>query len=179
MRFKTTVRLLLIGSVALFSSVHAQPIGTFGPFGGWGGTGFHDALGTGERICQIAVRSGSRIDAIQVQVCDPNGNRYYKPKHGGTGGTLSYFNLDADEYITNIYGYIGSSNGRTTVQALSFDTNKRVNTGYYQFGRSPTINGTSYPANFWIVVPPGYSVQGFLGSSGSELDSLGVDVRKN
>ena len=87
-----------------------------GPSGGQGGNPFSDD-GLPFNIAQINVWSGSYIDAIQLTY----GGGSRSPKHGGNGGSLTTYNIEAGEYITEVFGRYGSY-----VDLLYISTNLRT-----------------------------------------------------
>jgi hypothetical protein len=141
-----------------------------GPVGGSGGVPFTDGI-SGEglsiaipfsaRVKRVLIQSGAYVDAVQL-VFHQNGTEHFANHHGGDGGARSVFELDNDEYITNVSGRSGAY-----VDAISFTTNKR---------RSPEYGGkTGSPFSFDI--PKGHHLIGFTGSAGAYLDSVGIRYR--
>jgi hypothetical protein len=82
------------------------------------------------------------------------------PRHGGSGGNLNVFHLDADEYLVGISGRSGSY-----IASIQFQTNKRT---------SPTFGGSGGDRDFGIQVPPNAQASGFTGRAGQYLDAIGL-----
>jgi hypothetical protein len=82
------------------------------------------------------------------------------PQHGGGGGGLNVFHLDADEYLTGISGRAGSF-----IDSIRFETNKRT---------SPIFGGSGGSRDFRIEVPADTQVTGFVGRAGLYLDAIGL-----
>eukprot|EP00957_Ditylum_brightwellii_P002203 169359-Ditylum_brightwellii.AAC.1 len=72
------------------------------------------------KIRKIAIRSGSYIDSIKTYYEYGSGNEIIL-NHGGNGGYLNTFELDDDEYITEVR--VGKSG--LVINAMQFVTNKR------------------------------------------------------
>ena len=104
-----------------------------GPSGGYGGSEFaDDFIPEGSKVVEVQIRSGSRIDAVQIIHVTSEGIRHPFPKHGGGGGSnQTAFLLDADEYITGISGRYG-----TKVDSIRIHTNKQTSLLYGGSGGS-------------------------------------------
>ena len=106
----------------------------------------------------IVIRSGRRIDAIQVMYKLSNGREYEGSRRGGTGGKEHMINIDVDrgERIIGVFGRSGES-----VDMLGFVTNKGRTFGPYgRLGGGPfTVNGCH--------------LRGLFGRSGASIDSIG------
>ncbi|PJZ25399.1 endonuclease [Leptospira hartskeerlii] len=129
--------------------------------GGPHGTPFNDvnSIASSPRTSKISLRSGSRIDAVSLQLT--NGTVL---SHGGTGGTLQTLTLGSGEYVDQVKLCSGVKSGRTRVFYAQFHTNlSRLLTG-----GSTTSTCTTYTA------PSGWGIVGFHGRSGDEVDKLGV-----
>jgi len=130
---------------------------------------FIDRLNNNLRVCGFNIRSASRIDAIQLKVCDSATNTSsFLPRRGGSSGYLNSFNLDRDEYVTAINGYIGKKDGDTRIFGLYIVTNKKTSPLY----------GSSTSSPFYYQAPTDgkHSIQGIVGWYKNELDSIGVFI---
>src|SRR5262245_47412669 len=98
-----------------------QQTGTTQLAGGGGGRTFVDGLPrSGSRVVEVRIMAGDQIDSVQVEYEDPDGRTSSGPRHGGSGGRLSTFRLDRDEYITGISGRCGDA-----VDSIQIHTNRR------------------------------------------------------
>jgi len=132
-----------------------------GPSGGQGGNRFDDEIpADGVFISQIDVWSGTYIDAIQLTYSDNSRTT----KHGGPGGSLSTWALNAGESIIEVYGFCGSY-----VDSLAIRTNMR---------NLPTVGGNGGSIQYTYRVPDNMHVIGLLGASGSYVDALGIFFRE-
>ena len=130
--------------------------------GGTGGTAFSDSdIPQGARISEIRVRSGDRIDSIQVIYTLPNGSVVEGAVHGGRGGSSRSFSLDSDEYIIGLSGRSGDQ-----IDSLRIHTNKRT---------SPTFGGRGGNKDYKIDVPSGSQAIGFNGRAGRYLNAVGLN----
>ena len=130
-----------------------------GTFGGGGGGAFNELPGNcGGTIRSVRLRSGSRIDSIQITYRLSNGQDYTGAHHGGTGGGLRTFNVDVDggERIVGVFGKSGSE-----VDRLGFVSNRGRIFGPYGGNGGGNFNVNSC------------NVRGIYGRSGSRLDSIG------
>jgi hypothetical protein len=138
-----------------------QQLDTTNVIGGGGGDEFFDFQPpAGTRVAEVRVRSGETIDAVQMVYELPNGRTVMGSRHGGTGGRLSVFRLDPDEYVIGLSGRFG-----VTVDSLSIQTNRRT---------SEQLGGGGGDRNYRIDVPPGYQAVGFVGRAGNTLDAVGL-----
>jgi hypothetical protein len=129
--------------------------------GGGGGNEFADYnLPGGSRIAEIRIRSGQRIDSLQIVYRLPNGRLQDGPRRGGDGGNLFVIRFEADEYLTGISGRAGQ-----TVDSLRIITNKRT---------SLTFGGRGGDRDFNIGLPRGAQAIGFAGRAGAMLDAIGL-----
>jgi Jacalin-like lectin domain len=129
-----------------------------------GGSGGHSFLDPepepGTRVVEAQVRSGEYVDSVQLVYMLRDGRTITGPKHGGEGGALSVFHLDADEYLVGISGHTGSY-----IDSIQFLTNKRT---------SPLFGGHGGGRDFHIDVPANAQVTGFTGRAGEYLDAIGL-----
>jgi hypothetical protein len=129
--------------------------------GGQGGNAFLDPEpAQGGRIIEIHVRSGDHVDSVQLVYMLSDGRAVAGPQHGGAGGGLNVFHLDADEYLIGISGRSGSY-----IDSIRFETNRRT---------SPTFGGTGGSRDFRIDVPANTQVSGLAGRAGQYLDAIGL-----
>ncbi len=142
---------------ATFVAAHCDcPYVKSSKHGGTGGTAFSDNLTEVQQITRVSIRHGNLVDAIQTTWLLTSKKTKTSSRHGGGGGTESSFTLKAGEYIVRIEGRSG-----TLIDQLTFHTNQGRKFGPYggSGGQPFTIEGC---------------VQGFFGSSGSLLDSVGA-----
>jgi len=123
--------------------------------GGGGGGPFDDStmVNVARKITSIDIRHGSSVDAIRVNYDGQN----QTPFHGGSGGSLSTFNLDSDENIVRIEGRSG-----TILDRLQFVTDK---------GRTSDLYGGNGGGPFSLD-GGGKALKYFDGRSGSRLDAI-------
>jgi hypothetical protein len=130
--------------------------------GGSGGNAFSDPEPEqGARVVEVQVRSGDHVDSVQLVYTLNDGRTVMGPQHGGSGGRLSVFHLDADEYLIGISGRSGSY-----IDSIRFQTNKRT---------SPTFGGKGGSRDFQIEIPEDTQVTGLTGRAGSYLDAIGLN----
>src|SRR5438132_11455099 len=73
--------------------------------GGPGGSSFSDSeLQPGARILEVHVRSGDRVDSVQMLISSPDGRTVISPKRGGSGGRLNIIRVTRHEEITHRTG---------------------------------------------------------------------------
>ena len=129
--------------------------------GGPHGSEFNDFALLPEQpsVRKITLRSGSRVD--QVQITLDNG---YIMTHGGDGGSAQSLTLNSGEYLTSVTLCSGKYNDHTRVfyAALRTSQNRTLS------GGSSTDSCATYSAD------SGWSIVGFHGRSGDEIDKLGV-----
>lgn len=129
-----------------------------------GGSGGHEFLDQepepGTRVVEVQVRSGEYVDSVQLVYMLRDGRTVVGPQHGGDGGALSVFHLDADEYLVGISGHTGSY-----IDSIQFQTNKRT---------SLLFGGHGGGRDFHVDVPPNAQVMGFTGRAGEYLDAIGL-----
>eukprot|EP00475_Leptophrys_vorax_P040820 TRINITY_DN76422_c0_g2_i5.p1 TRINITY_DN76422_c0_g2~~TRINITY_DN76422_c0_g2_i5.p1 ORF type:complete len:356 (+),score=92.14 TRINITY_DN76422_c0_g2_i5:182-1249(+) len=125
--------------------------------GGPGGVVFDDSTAAVQagsfKITSVDVRSGARVDAIRVNYANKSDN----PMHGGSGGNLSTFHLDDDEFIVRIDGRAGDE-----IDRLQFVTSKNKT--------SPIYGGDG--GNPFSVSNNGNPLKFLEGRSGAMLDSI-------
>ncbi|KAL9109316.1 MAG: hypothetical protein Q9227_006071 [Pyrenula ochraceoflavens] len=128
--------------------------------GGTSGNWFNDlpTLPSNPVARLITLRGGSRLDAVELTLS--NGDIL---SHGGTGGTASSLSLNSGELITGGTLCTGSYNGGTRNFYASFTTS---------LGRSVT-GGAKTNTCYTMNAPSGYSLVGFYGKDGNEMDLLG------
>ena len=81
-----------------------------GPSGGYGGSEFvDDVLSVSGKVIEVRIRSGGRIDAIQIVHETQNGQRHPFPQNGGNGGRLTALILDEDEFLIGLDGTVAMS----------------------------------------------------------------------
>ena len=148
---------MVLGSIPALS----QQSGSTTIAGGSGGNSFSDTLpAAGTRVTEVRIRSGQYIDAIQVVYASASGSSVAAGQHGGSGGRVNIFRLDADEYITGISGRCGD-----IIDSLRIHTNKKS---------SPLYGGSGGSRDFQIVVPNGSQAVGFVGRAGQYLNAIGL-----
>jgi hypothetical protein len=129
--------------------------------GGPGGSAFLDpGPEQGALVVEVQVRSGDYVDSVQLVYSLSDGRTVVGPQHGGTGGELSVFHLDADEYLIGISGRTG-----TYIDSIRFQTNKRI---------SPTFGGSGGSREFRVDIPANAQVTGLAGRAGNYLDAIGL-----
>jgi hypothetical protein len=130
-------------------------------YGGSGGSAFADLdPPDASRIIEVRIRSGEMVDSVQMVYGLIDGSTVVGPRHGGSGGGLNSFRLDADEYIIGLAGRYGRN-----LDSLRIVTNKRT---------SQTFGGRGGTSDLRIEVPSGYLVIGFAGRSGVYIDAIGL-----
>jgi hypothetical protein len=154
------VKLLSAFAVAGSLTALAQQSSS-GIFGGGGGNAFSDpAQRAGARVLEVRVWSGEWVDAVQLTYALQDGSTWAGTKHGGSGGRLSAFQLDSDEYITGLSGRYGKY-----IDSIRIHTNKRT---------SDLLGGRGGNQDLKIDVPGGYQGIGFTGRAGLYLDAVGL-----
>ena len=129
--------------------------------GGPGGSSFSDSeLQPGARILEVHVRSGDRVDSVQMLISSPDGRTVMSPKRGGSGGRLNIFRVNRDEYITGVSGRYGDY-----IDSIRIHTNKRT---------SALFGGPGGNRDFRVEVPAGNQAVGFAGQAGDYLDAVGL-----
>lgn len=138
-----------------------QQLDTTTVIGGGGGDEFFDFQpAAGTRVAEVRVRFGDVVDAVQMVYELPDGRTVMGSRHGGTGGRLSVFRLDPDEFVIGLSGRYGD-----TVDSLRIETNRRS---------SDLFGGGGGARDYRIDVPRGYQAVGFIGRAGNTLDAVGL-----
>jgi hypothetical protein len=142
----------------------------FGPSGGVGGT-FYDAPAPTSngpwRISEIGVRSGNRIDEIEITWSNTSNESTSSPDFGGNGGKPDIFTIPNGDYLTEITGTVDDYDDGVRLFSLQFFTKDK--------SKSP-VYGKQGSGNFSFQCPPGYQITGIIVRSGEELDALGVHI---
>jgi hypothetical protein len=127
-----------------------------GSVGSWG-----DAAATSV-ITSITLRGGSRVDRVAYTMSDGR-----KISHGGSGGGDRTLKLDAGENINRVEVCIGvRSGGSRGVFSVTVDTDR---------GRSVRTGSGTGECEVWTPPSGGtWTLAGFQGWTGSEVDGLGV-----
>jgi hypothetical protein len=121
--------------------------------GGPGGNAFSDPQPErGARVIEVQVHSGEYVDSVQLVYMFRDGRTVMGPQHGGEGGRLSVFHLDADEYLIGISGRSGDY-----IDSIQFLTNRRT---------SSTFGGSGGKHEFRVDVPANPEIAGLSGRSG-------------
>ncbi len=130
-----------------------------------------------QKVTSVHVRHGKLVDSLQVIFKDNANHVVESPQHGGDGGGLDVFDIDADagEYLVAIDGHAGK-----TVDSIGFTTN----TGRKSAGGQLWGGGGGGPYHF--EVPDGYEIVGFTGKNGPNEDennrntigSIGIAYRQ-
>jgi hypothetical protein len=139
----------------------AQQIASTEIVGGPGGGDFSDSQPpAGARVTEVWVRTGERVDSVQMMYTLPGRRTVTGPRHGGTGGGLNTFRLDPDEYIIGLSGRCGE-----TIDSIRFHTNKRISLLY---------GGGGGDRDYRVDLPDGTRAVGFAGRAGDYLDAIGL-----
>lgn len=145
-----------------YRSTHIQQLGchsSHGPFGGSGGRAFNELPDDCEAVVdRIRIRSGRRLDSIQITYKLSNGRTYTGRKYGENGGSPHTVDIRVDE-AERIIGVFGKS-GRK-VDQIGFVTN---------FGRVLGPYGGNGGSDFRV---DGCNLRGIFGRHGDEIDSIG------
>ena len=120
--------------------------------------GFLAKYQQGPKIARFGIRSGHRIDQLQLQWSDGT-----RRTHGGGGGSYRDYALGANEYVTAIEVDVGHHDS-DRIFYLAIDTNHKAKA--LEGGRK-TDRSTRF------VAPAGWQIIGFYGRSGEELDRMG------
>jgi len=129
--------------------------------GGRGGRTFYDSqVPENARVSEVRIRSGERIDSVQMVYELSDGSSQEGRRYGGSGGRLNVFRLDSDEYITGLSGRYGE-----TIDSMRIETNKRSST---------LFGGRGGSTDYRVDVPSGNYAVGFTGRAGDYLDAIGL-----
>ncbi|MBZ5661384.1 MAG: hypothetical protein LAO08_13345 [Acidobacteriia bacterium] len=160
-------RLLIAGLIAIAAAIYggglatAQQATVTDVVGGPGGREFLDPQPEqGARVIEVQVHSGEFVDSVQLVYMLGDGRTVMGPLHGGPGGQLGVFHLDADEYLTGASGRAGDY-----IDSIEFQTNKKT---------TPTFGGNGGRRDFHVDLPPNAQATGFAGRSGEYLDAIGL-----
>jgi hypothetical protein len=129
--------------------------------GGTGGGSFADDVTNVKRVKSIALRGGSKVDAISFTYELHDGSTVTK-SHGGSGGSARTLDLSEDEYITKVTGRSGSM-----LDQVTFTTS---------YGRTISAGGSGGGV-FTIDPKINRPIIGLFGRSGSQIDAFGVYYR--
>ena len=129
--------------------------------GGPHGTEFNDFAVIPEQpsVRKISIRAGSRVDQLKLTL--DNG---YVMAHGGDGGSEQSLTLREGEYLTSATLCTGKYNDHTRVFYAGFTTSQNRTLS----GGSQTDSCSTFTAD------NGWSIVGFQGRGGDEIDKLGV-----
>jgi len=166
---KTTIHTLIMLCIMLAanSTTFAQGVttGSQGPSGGTGGSSCN-TTGLGGRLISITVRSGTLIDAL-----DLNYNNKATPSNivcGGSGGSPQTISLIEGEYIFRVTGrynrfveYLRIQTNGTRQQTLIAGNTHTTATGYFNY---QAIDGTM--------------ISNFIVKAGQYVDAIGVIIQK-
>ncbi|KAG6872606.1 hypothetical protein C0995_008351 [Termitomyces sp. Mi166 len=142
--------------------------------GGTGGHSYNDLTmfpspPTLPGITSLTIRSASRVDAL-TYTAHHGDSVYVTLTHGGTGGSPATLTLGLGEYITEIQVCEGIHNGSARIFYASFTTNL----GKTLSGGIVTSNCITTTAPADTVAGAYWSLVGFWGRSGDEVDRLGA-----
>ena len=114
---------------------------------------------TGSRVAEVRVRSGNMVDSVQMVYALVDNSTVVGPLHGGSGGRLNSFRLDADEYIIGLSGRYGEIWTRCASSPTSAHPRR--------------TEGAEGRTDLRVDVPSGYLVIGFAGRAGQYVDASG------
>jgi len=146
-----------------------------GPVGGTGGEKFDARLpGLVDewKISQIELRSGKRIDQIEITWDSTHGDSKSSPSFGGQGGDRSEVLIPGDDYLTKITGTVAwvHEGDRMRDQVVSLRFICRSGEGSEkEYGKPGSVP-------FYLECPEGYQIVGIFGLAGTEVDALGVYI---
>jgi hypothetical protein len=156
-----TITLSVIVILAFGTLEFAQTISQTQVTGGTGGKAFQDtSIPSDARILEVRIFAGNFIDGVQLVYSLPDSRTATSTLHGGAGGNVNTFRLDANEYIVGISGRYGKY-----IDSLRIHTNRRM---------SPIYGGAGGGEDYRIDVPSGNQAVGFIGRSGRYVDALGL-----
>lgn len=130
-------------------------------FGGPHGKKYDDKalVSPGQVVKAITIRTGERVNGVGIEI--EGQEPLY---HGGGGGDSNTLTMGEGENVTGIEAHWGECHSHTRVRFIRFTTN--ANHTISGGTRATKIGIESAPANFQLG--------GFFGTSGKELDSVGV-----
>ncbi|ETP17870.1 hypothetical protein F441_07818 [Phytophthora nicotianae CJ01A1] len=133
------------------------------PYGGPHGNAFSDIpkLTLGQSLASITLRGEERLDAVTIQVLEPQGLIY---NHGGPGGKDSTLVFEAGEYVNSMEVHWCKNDGRTQVCYVNFGTSE---------GKNVSV-GTKTQQSATAVAPKGFQLSGLFGRSEDEVYQLGA-----
>ncbi|CAL5043157.1 unnamed protein product [Urochloa decumbens] len=139
-----------------------------GPKGGPGGQYKNEPKREPHRLERFKLNHGNCIVSFEFSYIDKDGNRQTEGPWGGSRvWKFDEVKLGPNEFVKEVSGTVGQSEGYTVVTSLKFITNVQT---YGPYGRE---NGTP----FSLPEKKNGNVVGFFGSSGGLLDYIGVFVR--
>lgn len=143
-------------SMAIAPVAHIANLVNGGAFGGWGGKDFdhYNYNGLGGAIREICVRSGKRVDQIEVNYAGR------KMPEGGSGGDRDCFPLNSGETVTRLVIRTGSE-----VDAIRFMTSA---------GRWSRNYGGGGGTERSLYAPAGMHLMAIYGRTGRRVDRIGV-----
>lgn len=137
------------------------------------------------RISKISLKSGWRIDSMQITYEDRNGEKYQSGAHGGEGGNSHEILLSLNERITSAYigtGAFTKDFGSQGIDELTFhvfdaETKKRTSKGPYggRGGHWEMQNGKNLGMEWETINPgPDYYLGAIKGSENAYITSLAL-----
>uniref|UniRef100_A0ACD5Z0V7 Uncharacterized protein n=1 Tax=Avena sativa TaxID=4498 RepID=A0ACD5Z0V7_AVESA len=139
-----------------------------GPWGGQGSSA-NDIQAKPGHLKSVTFVSGTVVDSMSFSYIDKDGKSRTAGRWGGPGGPLvTEIQLGSSEYIKGLSGTIVADfNGRKNViSSLTVVTNEKT---YGPFGK-----GSGTGTAFQVPVPEGSSIEGFYGTTGNFMHSIGV-----
>ncbi|KAJ3687900.1 hypothetical protein LUZ61_017064 [Rhynchospora tenuis] len=146
--------------------VYVKAFVKLGPLGGSGGDVRDMDPSVISRIVKIGIRHGGAIDGIVVHY-ERNGHEESTDLWGSEGGELTEISFEANEYIIDVRGHVGTYNDYTILKSLRLQTNLRT---YGPYGAEEG----QYSFDFSVQ---GGQIIGFHGRSGQFIDAMGVYVK--
>ena len=144
----------------------STPLSVTPAYGGNGGSAFDDRqhipLDGIAYLKRITLRTGSRVDQLQLQLVSGSGNTLTF-SHGGNGGSPRSLELAPGEFIKQAEVHIGRKSGSDRVFYLKLTTSS---------GRT-LAGGSQTSKRFVMTAPAGQQLVASYGRAGSELDRIG------
>ncbi len=138
-----------------------------------GGVPFSDVvLPQDFRVLEVRVDAQNQVDGLQIVHETVNGHRRVFPLHGCAAEDCYVLQLDADEFITSIWGSCGAE-----VTSICIQTNKQTSPVLGSEGGA-NVNGINHACEYHYDAPSGAEIVGFWGRAGSRIDALGVIMRR-